>query len=329
VLASHKKIRTLLSSQEEVQKMQLEEEVYSSLAECGYRGRIVSIHHLHELQEEIEGRKMQGQFDKGYFQDCLAWFDFQIPDSLKKAKSIIVVAVPRPQTQVSFTFNGETKAITLPPTYLGYDGIRKKAEALISNILSKKGYRIESTKIPLKLLAVRSGLGSYGRNNVCYVQGMGSFLELVAVYTDMPCHKDSWRETKMMESCKNCFACQKNCPTGAITTDRFLLHAERCLVFHNEKKGDIPFPDWIDPSWHNCIIGCLHCQRICPQNKDLLQWFEGNVEFSQKETTLLLKGVPREQLHAETAKKLQHLNLLDNIGILPRNLGVFFKKIEN
>lgn len=309
--------------------MQLEEEVYSSLAECGYRGRIVSIHHLHELQEEIEGRKMQGQFDKGYFQDCLAWFDFQIPDSLKKAKSIIVVAVPRPQTQVSFTFNGETKAITLPPTYLGYDGIRKKAEALISNILSKKGYRIESTKIPLKLLAVRSGLGSYGRNNVCYVQGMGSFLELVAVYTDMPCHKDSWRETKMMESCKNCFACQKNCPTGAITTDRFLLHAERCLVFHNEKKGDIPFPDWIDPSWHNCIIGCLHCQRICPQNKDLLQWFEGNVEFSQKETTLLLKGVPREQLHAETAKKLQHLNLLDNIGILPRNLGVFFKKIEN
>lgn len=309
--------------------MQLEEEVYSSLAECGYRGRIVSIHHLYELQEEIEGRKMQGQFDKGYFQDCLAWFDFRVPDSLKKAKSIIVVAVPRPQTQVSFTFNGETKALTLPPTYLGYDEIRKKMEALLSNILSKKGYRIESTKIPLKLLAVRSGLGSYGRNNVCYVQGMGSFLELVADYTDMPCSKDSWHETKMMESCKNCFACQKNCPTGAITTDCFLLHAERCLVFHNEKKGDIPFPDWIDPSWHNCIIGCLHCQRICPQNKDLLQWFEGNVEFSQKETALLLKGVPREQLHAETAKKLQHLNLLDNIDILPRNLGVFFKKIEN
>jgi epoxyqueuosine reductase len=108
-----------------------------------------------------------------------------------------------------------------------------------------------------------------------------------------------------------------------------LLHAERCLVFHNEKKGDIPFPDWIDPSWHNCIIGCLHCQRVCPQNKDLLQWFEENVEFSQDETALLLKGVTREQLPAGTAKKLQHLNLLDDIGILPRNLGVFFKKTGN
>jgi epoxyqueuosine reductase len=309
--------------------MRFEEEVFSSLAEYGYKGRIVSIRHLHELQEEIEGRNMQGQFDKGYFQDCLAWFDFRVPDSLKEAKSIIVVAVPRPQTQVSFTFNGETKALTLPPTYLGYDETRKKTEALLSNILSKKGYRIESTKIPLKLLAARSGLSSYGRNNVCYVQGMGSFLELVAVYTDMPCSKDSWQEVKMMESCQSCFACQKKCPTGAIATDSFLLHAERCLVFHNEKKGDIPFPDWIDPSWHNCIIGCLHCQRVCPQNKDLLQWFEGNVEFSQDETALLLKGVTREQLPAGTAKKLQYLNLLDDIGILPRNLGVFFKKTGN
>jgi hypothetical protein len=126
VLASRKKIRTLLSSQEEIQKMQLEEEVYSSLAECGYRGRIVSIHHLKELQEEIEGRNKQGQFNKGYFQDYLAWFDFGVPDSLKEAKSIIVVAVPRSQTQVSFTFNGETKVLTLPPTYLGYDETRKK-----------------------------------------------------------------------------------------------------------------------------------------------------------------------------------------------------------
>jgi hypothetical protein len=53
------------------------------------------------------------------------------------------------------------------------------------------------------------------------------------------------------------------------------------------------------------------------------------VEFSQDETALLLKGVTREQLPAGTAKKLQHLNLLDDIGILPRNLGVFFKKTGN
>jgi epoxyqueuosine reductase len=308
--------------------MRFEEEIFSRLAEHGYRGRIVSIQHLRDLQEEIEGRNMQGQFDKEFYHDCLARFDFRVPESLPEAKSIIVVAVPRPQTQVSFTFNGETRVLILPPTYLGYDETREKVEKLLSNILSVKGYRVARTKIPLKLLAVRSGLGSYGRNNICYVPSIGSFLELVAVFSDMPCQTDNWQEAKMMENCQNCYACQKNCPTGAITSDRFLLHTERCLVYHNEKKGDIPFPDWIDPSWHNCIVGCLRCQRVCPQNKSLLNWIEGKVEFTQDETALILKGVPHDQLPAETAKKLQYLNLLENMDILPRNLSVFFRNTK-
>jgi len=306
--------------------MRFEEEVFSRLAECGYQGRIVSIQHLRELQDEIEERNMQGQFDKEFFQKCLVGFDFRVSDSLPEAKSIIVVAVPRPQTPVTFTFNNETRILMLPPTYFGYEETRKQVEDFLSNILSKKGYRVARAKIPLKLLAVRSGLGSYGRNNLCYVSGMGSFLELVAVYSDMPCSNDSWQEAHMMENCKNCYACQKSCPTGAISSDRFLLHTERCLVFHNEKKGDMPFPSWIDPSWHNCIVGCLHCQKVCPQNKEFLNWFEEKVEFSQDETALLLRGVPRDQLTDEIVKKLQHLDLLENVDIFPRNLGVFFKK---
>jgi epoxyqueuosine reductase len=309
--------------------MRFEEEVLSHLAEHGYRGRIVSVQHLRDLQEELEGRNIQGQFDKEFYQHCLMKFDFRVPDSLLQAKSMIVVAVPRPQTQVSFTFDGETRVLILPPTYLGYDETRQKVENLLSGILSLKGYQVARTKMPLKLLAVRSGLGRYGRNNICYVPGMGSFLELVAVYSDMPCLTDNWYEAEMLEDCKNCYACLKNCPTGAIATDRFLLHAERCLVFHNEKRGDVPFPDWIEPSWHNCIVGCLHCQRVCPQNNSLLNWIEGKVEFSQDETALLLKGAPRDQLPAETARKLQYLNLLENMDILPRNLGVFFRKTKH
>jgi len=306
--------------------MRFEEEVFSRLAEGGYQGRIVPIQHLRELQNEIEGRNVQGQFDKIFYKECLTGFDFRVPDGLPKVKSIIIVAVPRPQTPVTFTFNNETRTLILPPTYFAYEETRKQVENLLSTILSQKGYRVARAKIPLKLLAVRSGLGSYGRNNLCYVSGMGSFLELVAIYSDMPCSNDNWQEAHMMENCQNCHACQKNCPTGAISSDRFLLHAERCLVFHNEKKGDVSFPSWIDPSWHNCIIGCLHCQRVCPQNKEFLNWFEGKIEFSQDETALLLKGVSRDQLPDETAKKLQHLDLLENVDILPRNLGVFFQK---
>jgi len=300
------------------------------LPERGYQGRVVSIRCLRELQEEIEGRYRQGLFDKEFYQERLAWFDFRIPCSLPEAMSMIVVAVPRPQSQAVFTWNGESRALILPPTYVAYEETRKRVEDLLAEILDTNGYRVaRARKLPLKLLAVRSGLGWYGRNNICYVSGMGSFLQLVAVYSDLPCQKDDWREAQMMESCQNCHACRQNCPTGAIPSDRFLLRAERCIVFHNEKPSNIPFPDWITPSWHNCLVGCLHCQNVCPKNKDFSQWIEGKEEFSQEETGLLLEGMPRDRLPAATVRKLEQLDLIGYLDSLRRNLGVFFRKSEH
>ena len=305
------------------------EELFHGLAEQGYQGRIVSIQHLHDLQKDTEGRYKEGLFDKEFYQERLAWFSFRVPDSLSKARSIIVVAVPRPKSQATFTWNGETRALILPPTYVAYGKTAKRIEDFLAGILSSAGYRIAPTELPLKLLAVRSGLGEYGRNNLCYVPGMGSFLQLVAVYSDLPCLEDSWREVQMMQRCQHCQACHRACPTGAIPSDRFLLHAERCIVFHNEKKGSIPFPSWVDPSWHNCLFGCLHCQRVCPEDRKFLQWIEGREKFSEEETTLLLKGVTRDQLPVATVRKLEHLDLTelnDDLSSLPRNLGVFFRK---
>ena len=299
------------------------------LAERGYQGRVVSIRRLREMQDEIEGHYRRGLFDKEFYEERLAWFDFRIPNSLPEAMSLIVVAAPRPQSQAVFTWNGESRALILPPTYVGYEETRKRVEEPLAEILDTKGYHIARTKLPLKLLAVRSGLGLYGRNNICYVPGMGSFLQLVAVYSDLPCRKDDWREAQMLESCQNCYACRQNCPTGAISSDRFLIRAERCIVFHNEKPGDIPFPGWINVSWHNCLVGCLHCQNVCPHNKNFLQWIEGKEEFSPEETGLLLEGVPRDQLPTATMRKLEQLDLIGYLDSLRRNLGVFFKKSEH
>jgi hypothetical protein len=58
---------------------------------------------------------------------------------------------------------------------------------------------------------------------------------------------------------------EKKCPTAAIKPDQFLLHAEYCLTFHNEKRGE--FPEWIGTPAHHCLVGCMRCQIICPENK--------------------------------------------------------------
>lgn len=122
-------------------------------------------------------------------------------------------------------------------------------------------------------------------------------------------------------------ACLRNCPTGAISTDRFLLHAERCITFYNERSGD--FPGWIEPRWHNCLVGCLHCQSVCPENKDFLDWIEEKEEFSEEETTLLLEVKKSRRFPSSLLTKLVQLELVDYADFLPRNLRVLFNKEEH
>jgi epoxyqueuosine reductase len=304
------------------------DELYARLRECGFPARIVSVSHLHQLQKEMENLRSQALLDSQFCEDRLAWFNFRIPEDLPKAQSLIVVAVPRPQTQAIFNWNGRRRPLILPPTYTAYDEIAKQVGDLLANILGEKGYKSAGTALPLKLLAARSGLGQYGRNNICYVSRLGSFLQLVAFYSDLPCEEDCWQEATVMKSCEECELCRRACPTGAISPDRFLLRAERCIVYHNEKKGDVPFPEWMATSWHNCIVGCMHCQRVCPQNKEVIQWIGEKEEFSEEETALLMEGVTRDRLPNATLRKLERLSLLDYLDSLPRNLDVFFKKRE-
>jgi hypothetical protein len=70
----------------------------------------------------------------------------------------------------------------------------------------------------------------------------------------------------------------------------------------------------------------MHCQRVCPQNRKFLQRFGEKEEFSEEETKLLIGEVPRGRLSATTVRKLKNLDLYDDIDILPRNVGVFFRK---
>ena len=301
------------------------EEPLRCLEEQGYRGRIVSIQHLVELQEEIEKRYIQGSFDEAFYRQRLSFFKFKPPENLQEARSIFIVAVPRPQAQVTFTFRGKKRVIILPPTYAAYEQTKTHVALLLTDLLKPHGYTVADTALPLKLLAVRSGMAEYGKNNISYVPGMGSFFQLVALYSDMPCQVDSWHEARIMKQCESCQACRRACPTGAIASDRFLLHADRCIVFHNEKKSEIPFPSWIDWSWHNCLYGCMHCQRVCPQDKGFMGWICEKEEFSEQETELILKGA--SGLPSTTLGKLKNLGLADadSLDNLPRNLSVFFR----
>lgn len=307
-------------------KKEIVQKFYISLEEKGYKGKIVSAKHIPELRQEVIKHHEAGTMDPEFFKEYKTYFDFKPDVDLAEIKSLFIISVPQPQFEAVFRWNNEDISLLIPPTYLYGQRVTNQIIELVSKILNPEGYHVAYAFLPQKTLAVRSGLAKYGRNNITYVQGTGSFHRLTTLYTDFPTEEDNWHELEMMDLCKECSTCTRKCPTGAIPTDRFLLHAERCITFHNEHPPETPFPNWIDPTWHNCLVGCLHCQKVCPANKKVINWTEPGPEFSEKETTLILKGENLDQLPIETKEKIEQYDLVDYYEVLPRNVGIFLKK---
>ena len=294
----------------------------NALEQEGYQARVVSAAHLYDLKNDIDTLHRQGLFDEEFFTEELSGFDFAIPDSVPRAKSLIIAAAPQPQVRVTFTLEDKELPCIVPPTYSC--ATDRKIEKLLRMQLEPAGFHIQIPSIPRKLLAVRSGLARYGKNNITYIKGLGSFYRLAAFVSDLPCPEDCWQELSFLNECTNCDACTKACPGGAIGAGRFLLHAERCLTFHNERRKE--FPAWLNPSWHHCLVGCMVCQKVCPVDKSFRKWIVDGPTFSAQETDFIMQNASQDKLPRETAQKLDQLDMMEYIGVLRRNLQALESK---
>ncbi|GAH44543.1 unnamed protein product, partial [marine sediment metagenome] len=268
----------------------------------------------------------QRLLDPDFYEEYKKYFDFEPKTGFGEVKSLFLVAMPQSQYEIVFNWKNKEVPLKIPPTYLHGRALINEIKAFLTDLLKPSGHSVEFARLPQKTLAIRAGLAEYGRNNITYIQGLGSFHRLFTFYSDFPYEQDGWQELRMMDLCKECSACVRKCPTGAIPEDRFLLRAERCLTFHNEHPVDVPFPDWIDPSWHNCLVGCLHCQKVCPANEKVIKWTEPGPTFSEEETKLLLSGTAVENLPEETRNKVEEHGLGYYLSVYPRNLGVILER---
>jgi len=296
--------------------------LYQGLEKAGCPGKGVAIEHLAELETEIMNRRRNGLLDPELYEAYLASFDFNCHRQFKNARSLIIVSAPQPQVRAFFVWQDQPYPVIIPPTY-SFD-TDKKVAGLLKSHLEPQGYRLQKVRLPEKLLMVCSGLARYGKNNISYVAGMGSFQRPVVFISDVPCTQDCWAEPTMLDLCQNCTACAKACPTGAIGSDRFQLHAERCLTFHNERANE--FPKWLSPTWHNSLVGCMICQKVCPANKGMVKWIETGPTFDGEETALILDAVSDDRLPLETAAKLKALGIMEYYPVLARNLKTLMEK---
>lgn len=298
----------------------MEQGLLEELAAHGVRACIVSIGRLEDLRQAIEGQHRQGFLDEGFYQARLARYTYSPPADMPEARSLLVVGYPDPPVRFVFHWRGQAVETDVPPTYLHWEEKDRRAGELLAAALAPRGVRLTSILVPKKLLAACSGLARYGRNNITYVEGMGSYHRLAAFCSDLPCEGDDWQGPRMLDQCERCSACRRACPTGAIARDRFLLHAERCLTYLNEMPGSVPFPDWLEPSTHNCLVGCMRCQVACPENRAVVDWYEPGAEFTEEETALLLEGLALGELPASLRAKVERWDPEEWYDGLPRNL---------
>jgi len=299
----------------------------SRLAEEDMECRVMPIAWVEEAIKEVR-HSMEAYADEpAFLNEVKDNFKFDYTKELPNPRSVILVAVPSPKVRLVLAYRGKEITVYIPPTYLDFSKAKQRISKVLEEVLEPSGLKFAFASLPVKLLAVRSGLAQYGRNNITYVGERGSFVRLMAFLSDLPIEDRDWSELKPMDRCEVCKACQKTCPTGAIASDRFMVHADRCLSFLNERERT-PFPDWLGSDWHNALVGCLECQRVCPANKGVWTNAEDAGCFSEVETEELLSVKKFRELSPGLQARLQAKDLDSLFSVLSRNLGVLLEQVQ-
>ena len=296
----------------------MEKVFLQQIADHGIRSKFLPIECLKDIKSDI--LRFRETENLNEFQNWIISerYIFDVSELEFTPKTIVVAAIKFNLVNIEFNFKG--KSVT-DIFCVAEKGIKDH----INILFSRKGYNVEYIHwLPQKRLAVCSGLAEYGRNNITYIDNWGSFFELQTYITDIPCEQNYiWRDICCMDICDKCKACIRNCPTGAIEDNRFLINNEICLSHFNELED--PFPDWLSKSAHHSVSGCYRCQDICPKNKALLSNITETECFNEEETEILLEGVKRDAMPENLLKKVEKLGFEDwTLRNIPKNLQAMF-----
>nr|BAM62523.1 iron-sulfur cluster-binding protein [uncultured microorganism] len=186
--------------------------------------------------------------------------------SLSDAKTIIVAGIyigglVLPSWHKSYV--GKTSRLFLS----GFFNDAVKPLEPIATLLRKEGYTAlicddsnnKGSILPLKLAAIRAGLGWQGKNSLLVTKKYGTFLALGGIVTNANLEHNTEEETNR---CKSCEKCQQACPLKALE-QAYVLNRNKCLSYLLQNDN---LPEEAKPVIENRVIDCEICQQVCPWN---------------------------------------------------------------
>lgn len=120
---------------------------------------------------------------------------------------------------------------------------------------------VDTAPVLERAWARRAGVGFVGKNGCIIAPGLGSYLVLGEVVTDLELPPD----TPMEERCGQCTRCLDACPTQAFPAP-FVLDPRRCISYWTIEQPDA-FPMELRAPTGDRLFGCDHCQDVCPFNR--------------------------------------------------------------
>jgi len=166
-------------------------------------------------------------------------------------------------------------------------------------------------------IAYSAGLGFYGKNNLLINPKYGSFIFIGNMLTNLHLESDK----KLNKKCKSCNLCIKNCPTKALTKDKY--DYKKCLSYLTQKKTLTKKEESL---LSNCIYGCDICAKVCPHNKKTTK-------------TKMFQPSKIEFINVHKYKTLSNKEFKNKYGmlsgswrgkkIIERNINIYKNKINN
>jgi len=145
-----------------------------------------------------------------------------------------------------------------------------------------------------KAWAQRAGIGWIGKHTNVINRGIGSWIFLGEVITDLECEFDP----PAIDHCGSCRECINACPTEAIV-EPYVLDANKCISFLTIENRDEQIPPNLASKLDSWIFGCDICQDVCPWNKKF-QTTTSEPAFGPRDGFLNLKV---EDIHLMTREE--------------------------